>query len=166
MKEPQSTKLVILEQELVRAEAENLVAEAQLTNITRKKLREAYDAEFVAVIERAEKQIILARHGQRILSLLDDTPVTPGDARRVYEHGSAARQVLNDAEDDLKSWEMNRGREHIGDEVMNPGMDSRIPQAGEDSPESGAAGTSTNQAPEAGNEEYASASSSPSRDQR
>lgn len=32
-KEPQSTKLVILEQELVRAEAENLVAEAQLTNI-------------------------------------------------------------------------------------------------------------------------------------
>ncbi len=32
-KEPQSAKLVILEQELVRAEAESLVAEAQLTNI-------------------------------------------------------------------------------------------------------------------------------------
>lgn len=32
MKEPQSVKLVMLEQELVRAEAENLVAEAQLTN--------------------------------------------------------------------------------------------------------------------------------------
>lgn len=32
-KEPESTKLVVLEQELVRAEAENLVAEAQLTNI-------------------------------------------------------------------------------------------------------------------------------------
>ncbi|KAH8891906.1 hypothetical protein GQ53DRAFT_746380 [Thozetella sp. PMI_491] len=32
-KEPQSARLVILEQELVRAEAENLVAEAQLTNI-------------------------------------------------------------------------------------------------------------------------------------
>lgn len=31
-KEPQSPRLVILEQELVRAEAENLVAEAQLTN--------------------------------------------------------------------------------------------------------------------------------------
>lgn len=35
MKEPESTKLVVLEQELVRAEAENLVAEAQLTNIVR-----------------------------------------------------------------------------------------------------------------------------------
>lgn len=34
-KEPQSTKIVVLEQELVRAEAQNLVAEAQLTNIVR-----------------------------------------------------------------------------------------------------------------------------------
>lgn len=33
MKEPESAKLVVLEQELVRAEAENLVAEAQLSNI-------------------------------------------------------------------------------------------------------------------------------------
>jgi hypothetical protein len=32
-KEPESVRLVTLEQELVRAEAENLVAEAQLTNI-------------------------------------------------------------------------------------------------------------------------------------
>lgn len=32
-KEPESAELVILEQELVRAEAENLVAEAQLSNI-------------------------------------------------------------------------------------------------------------------------------------
>lgn len=32
-KEPESTKIVVLEQELVRAEAENLVAEAQLTNV-------------------------------------------------------------------------------------------------------------------------------------
>ena len=34
-KEPQSTKIVQLEQELVRAEAQNLVAEAQLTNVVR-----------------------------------------------------------------------------------------------------------------------------------
>lgn len=36
LKEPESAKLVVLEQELVRAEAQNLVAEAQLTNIVRK----------------------------------------------------------------------------------------------------------------------------------
>lgn len=34
-KEPQSPKVAELEQELVRAEAQSLVAEAQLTNIVR-----------------------------------------------------------------------------------------------------------------------------------
>ncbi|EFQ26269.1 sphingolipid long chain base-responsive protein LSP1 [Colletotrichum graminicola M1.001] len=104
MKEPQSAKLVVLEQELVRAEAENLVAEAQLTNITRQKLKEAYEAEFAATIERAEKQIILAKHGRRLLQLLDDTPVVPGDMRPAYHHAQQARQILNDAEDDLRDW--------------------------------------------------------------
>lgn len=59
------------------------------------------------MIERAEKQIILAKHGRRLLELLDDSPVTPGDARHTYQNSGAARQVLNDAEDDLKSWERN-----------------------------------------------------------
>ncbi|KAH8748930.1 putative sphingolipid long chain base-responsive protein LSP1 [Hyaloscypha finlandica] len=104
-KEPESAKLVTLEHELVRAEAENLVAEAQLTNVTRQKLKEAYAAEFAATIERAEKQIILARHGRRLLNLLDDTPVIPGDIRPAYEHTNQARQILNDAEDDLKDWQ-------------------------------------------------------------
>ncbi|PHH60110.1 hypothetical protein CDD81_2112 [Ophiocordyceps australis] len=104
MKEPESAKLVVLEQELVRAEAENMVAEAQLTNITRQKLKEAYEAEFAATIERAEKQIILAKHGRRLLALLDDTPVVPGDVREAYEFGPQARQVLDDCDNDLRDW--------------------------------------------------------------
>ncbi|KZF24402.1 hypothetical protein L228DRAFT_245329 [Xylona heveae TC161] len=103
-KEPQSTKLVQLEQELVRAEAQNLVAEAQLTNVTRQKLKEAYDIHFAATIERAEKQIMLARHGRRLLNLLDDTPIVPGDSRPAFEYGHEARQVLSDAEEDLRDW--------------------------------------------------------------
>ncbi|CZR68881.1 related to meiotic expression up-regulated protein 14 [Phialocephala subalpina] len=103
-KEPESAKLVTLEQELVRAEAENLVAEAQLTNVTRQKMKEAYATEFAATIERAEKQIILARHGRRLLNLIDDTPVIPGDMRAPYEYTQQARQILNDAEDDLRDW--------------------------------------------------------------
>jgi len=104
VKEPESTKIITLEQELVRAEAENLVAEAQLTNITRQKMKEAYAAEFAATIERAEKQIILARHGRRLLNLLDDSPIIPGDVRPAFEHTAQARQVLNDAEEDLREW--------------------------------------------------------------
>lgn len=71
---------------------------------TRQKLKESYNAEFLATIERAEKQIILARHGMRLLKLLDDTPVVPGDVRPAYEGGTQARQILNDAEDDLRDW--------------------------------------------------------------
>ncbi len=71
---------------------------------TRQKFKEAYEAEFDATIERAEKQIILARHGRRLLKLLDDTPVVPGDVRTAYNGGAQARQILNDAEDDLREW--------------------------------------------------------------
>ncbi|KAI9673896.1 MAG: hypothetical protein M1817_002102 [Caeruleum heppii] len=103
-KDPQNVKLPQLEQELVRAEAENLVAEAQLTNITRQQLKTAYDQHFAAVIERAEKQVLLARHGRRLLNLLDDAPVVPGDTRPAFEHGNEARQIIGDAEEDLREW--------------------------------------------------------------
>lgn len=59
---------------------------------------------FAATIERAEKQILLARHGRRLLNLLDDTPVVPGDIRPAFEQIHQARQILNDAEEDLREW--------------------------------------------------------------
>jgi len=104
-KEPSSPKLVVLEQELVRAEAQNLVAEAQLTNITRQKLKEAYDLNFAATIERAEKQIILAKYGRRLVNLVDDTPVVPGDVRQPFANSVQARNILTDAEAELQSWQ-------------------------------------------------------------
>ncbi|GLB02276.1 hypothetical protein AtubIFM57258_003618 [Aspergillus tubingensis] len=104
-KEPHSHKIDTLEQELVRAEAQSLVAEAQLTNVTRSKLKEALDIHTAAVIERNEKQILLARHARRVLEQLDDTPVVPGDSPREYDRTSSTRQILEEAENDLRSWE-------------------------------------------------------------
>ncbi|KAH7064709.1 Eisosome component PIL1-domain-containing protein [Macrophomina phaseolina] len=104
-KEPSSTKIVQLEQELVRAEAQSLVAEAQLTNITRQKFKEAYDVHLAAVIERAEKQALLAKHARRVLNLLDDSPIVPGEAHPPYPHEAAGRDILNDAEDELRAWQ-------------------------------------------------------------
>lgn len=72
---------------------------------TRQKLKEAFDVHTAALIERAEKQIILAQHARRLVSLLDDTPIVPGDTVRPYEQGIAARDILNDAETDLRAWE-------------------------------------------------------------
>ncbi|KAK4955073.1 hypothetical protein LTR10_007266 [Elasticomyces elasticus] len=103
-KEPTSTKLVTLEQELVRAEAQSLVAEAQLTNVTRQKFKEAYDLHTAAIIERAEKQIMLAQQARRLVNLLDDTPTVPGEERSPFENSEAAREVLNDAEAGLRNY--------------------------------------------------------------
>jgi hypothetical protein len=96
---------VTLEQELVRAEAQSLVAEAQLTNITRQKFKEAYDIHTAAVIERAEKQILLATQARQLINLLDDTPIVPGEERPVYTNAETARQTLNDAEEGLRAWQ-------------------------------------------------------------
>ena len=47
---------------------------------------------------------MLARHGRRLLNLVDDTPIVPGDTRPPYQYGHQARQILNDAEEDLREW--------------------------------------------------------------
>jgi hypothetical protein len=110
-KDPSSTKIMTLEQELVRAEAENLVAEAQLTNVTRQKLKEAYHQQVNAVIERSEKQKILAKHSRRLLDMLDDTPVVPGADRAAYDNERAAKDILIDAEEELAKWQPSREAE-------------------------------------------------------
>jgi hypothetical protein len=94
---------------------------------TRQKLKEAYAVEFLATIERAEKQAILARHGLRLLQLLDDTPVVPGDVRPPYAHASHSRQILNDAEDDLREWRLDAG--FMGDDAKGVAVDADSPVA-------------------------------------
>ncbi|SMR54614.1 unnamed protein product [Zymoseptoria tritici ST99CH_1E4] len=106
-KEPESTKIVTLEQELVRAEAQSLVADAQLTNVTRQKFKEAYDIHTAAVIERAEKQIILAQQARRLINMLDDTPIVPGEDRVAFTGADEGKGVLNDAETGLRGWSLN-----------------------------------------------------------
>ncbi|KAL3460251.1 Eisosome component PIL1-domain-containing protein [Aspergillus heterothallicus] len=105
LKEPNSHRIETLEQELVRAEAQNLVAEAQLTNVTRQRFKEALHVHLAAVIERGEKQNLLAHHARRLLDCLDDTSVIPGDEPKEYAHGDEAKQIVEDAERDLHSWE-------------------------------------------------------------
>lgn len=128
-------------------------------------MKEAYATEFAATIERAEKQIILARHGRRLLNLIDDTPVIPGDMRAPYEHAAQARQILNDAEDDLRDWtpeledvpssarlenNLMPAESSVGDDTMVHHDESRISsgtsvttgQAGYAPSDAGTAGTS------------------------
>jgi len=103
-KEPNSPKIVVLEQELVRAEAESLVAEAQLSNITREKLKAAYTYQFDALREHCEKLAIIAGYGKHLLELVDDTPVTPGETRAAYDGYEASKAIIQDCEDSLTNW--------------------------------------------------------------
>ena len=100
------------------------------TQQTRQKLREAYTVEFLATIERAEKQVILARHGLRLLQLLDDTPIVPGDVRPPYAHASQGRQILNDAEDDLREWRLDGAL--FGDEAGTAADEAAPPAVPQD----------------------------------
>lgn len=103
-KEPNSPKIVVLEQELVRAEAESLVAEAQLSNITREKIKAAYTYQFDALREHSEKVAIIAGYGKHLLELIDDTPVTPGETRAAYDGYEASKAIIQDCEDALTNW--------------------------------------------------------------
>ena len=93
-KEPNSPRIVVLEQELVRAEAESLVAEAQLSNITREKLKAAFTYQFDALREHSEKLAIIAGFGKHLLELVDDTPVTPGETREAYDGYEASKAYV------------------------------------------------------------------------
>ncbi|QLL31735.1 hypothetical protein HG536_0B06010 [Torulaspora globosa] len=106
-KDPQSTKIPVLEQELVRAEAESLVAEAQLSNITREKMKAAFNYQFDSIRELAEKFALIAGYGKALLELLDDSPVTPGETRPAYDGYDASRQIIMDAEAALESWTLD-----------------------------------------------------------
>ena len=91
----------MLEQELVRAEAESLVAEAQLSNITREKLKSAFTYQFDALKEHCEKLAIIAGFGKHLLELVDDTPVTPGETRNAYDGYEASKAYVQRFNDDL-----------------------------------------------------------------
>lgn len=86
----------MMKQELVQTEGNSFVAEAQLTNVTPAK---PTHSSLPPIVERGE-QAILAKHLQRTLNLLDDTPLirSRGDPKAwfVAQKDSGSRQILLD----------------------------------------------------------------------
>ncbi|CCJ29047.1 unnamed protein product [Pneumocystis jirovecii] len=103
-KEPDSQKLLVLEQELIRIEASCLVAEAQLNNTTREKLKTAFTYQFDAIKEHSEKLALIAGYGKYLLELLDDTPITPGESRATYDGYEQSKQIIIECENALSQW--------------------------------------------------------------
>ena len=103
-KEPNSPRIIVLEQELVRAEAGSLVAEAQLSNFTREKLKAAYTYQFDGLREHCEKAAIIAGYGKHLLELIDDSPVTHGETRAAYDGYEASKAIMQDCDGTLTDW--------------------------------------------------------------
>ena len=80
------------------------MAEAQLSNITREKIKAAYVYQLDALKEHCEKVAIIAGYGKHLLELIDDTPVTPGETRPAYDGYEASKAIIQDCEDALTSW--------------------------------------------------------------
>ena len=57
----------------------------------------------------------MARHGHRLLRLLDYEAVPPGSGPEPYTGDTQARQILNDAKDDLKDWTPESSSEYGSD---------------------------------------------------
>lgn len=99
-----SSRLSVLQQELVRVEAESLVAESQLSNITRVKLKSFFNFQFDAILELAEKYTLISNYGKMLLNLIDDKPMIPGEARSTYNGSEISKQILIDANNALETW--------------------------------------------------------------
>ncbi|CAB16733.1 meiotic eisosome BAR domain protein Pil2 [Schizosaccharomyces pombe] len=104
-RDPESPKLITMEQELVREEAACLVAEAQLTNITRENFKRAFTLHIGTLLEHSEKVAILCGYAKKILDLLDDTPIVPGEPRPIYDGYNITRDYIVEAERELANWQ-------------------------------------------------------------
>lgn len=88
------------------------MAEAQLSNITREKIKAAYTYQFDALREHCEKVAIIAGYGKHLLELIDDTPVTPGETRAAYDGYEASKAIIQDCEDSLTNWVTQKASVH------------------------------------------------------
>lgn len=89
----------------------------------------------------------MAKHARRLLNLVDDTPIVPGDTHPAFDGMEAARQVLNDAEADLRDYELHV--EPIHSNAGNLGVGA-MPGVSTTSPTS----TTHQQAPTLGEEKF------------
>lgn len=100
----QQRKVEQLQREIVRADAESLVADAQLQNVTRERLRAAAQCHLDALQERCERGLLLAKYGRQIMRLLDGEIIVPGQPIPEYNGERISRDLMGRLEDELRGW--------------------------------------------------------------
>ncbi|KAK4494816.1 hypothetical protein PRZ48_014172 [Zasmidium cellare] len=101
---PDASELDSLEQELVRAEAESLVAEKQLSTITHEKIKYGMEYQFEAMQELGEKLAIIAGYGKHLLGLLHEVPAMPEEDLPPYTSHEASAAIVGECDRALTTW--------------------------------------------------------------
>lgn len=57
--------------------------------------------------EHCEKLALIAGYGKHLLDLIDDSPVTPGEARPAYDSYDVSKQIIVDCENALSDWTLD-----------------------------------------------------------
>jgi len=57
--------------------------------------------------EHSEKLALIAGYGKHLLTLIDDTPVTPGETRPAYDSYDDSKQIILDCENALSEWTLD-----------------------------------------------------------
>ena len=57
--------------------------------------------------EHSEKLALIAGYGKHLLDLIDDSPVTPGEARPAYDSYDTSKQIIVDCENALSDWTLD-----------------------------------------------------------
>lgn len=88
--EPNAEELESLEHELVRTDAQLIVAEKQLSTITHEQVKYGFAYQFDAMQEFGEKLAIIAGYGKHLLQLVQDVPTSPEDTQPKYSAHAAS----------------------------------------------------------------------------
>lgn len=88
--EPNAEELESLEHELVRTNAQLIVAEKQLSTITHERVKYGFAYQFDAMQEFGEKLAIIAGYGKHLLQLVQDVPTSPEENQPTYSAHAAS----------------------------------------------------------------------------
>ncbi|KAK9479421.1 Eisosome component PIL1-domain-containing protein [Lipomyces japonicus] len=97
-----------LERDLVRVNAESLVVESQIINVTRNKVFTGWSGYLNSLQERCEKELIAVKYARELLRYLDCEPIIPGQQQYdTPQEDIATRELLDMMSEELKSWSLD-----------------------------------------------------------
>ncbi|EPX71266.1 sporulation protein Meu14 [Schizosaccharomyces octosporus yFS286] len=99
-KDPLSPRLIDLQNQLVRTEAENLVGEMQLDNKIREVMKSSFQQLMDAFQVRAQKQMTVGYYSRLLVDMINDDVVYPGDNPVAYNKKNAA-QIMHQCMDSM-----------------------------------------------------------------